>query len=55
LGREGQSIATKMIHALVKNKTSDFTKFKIQSLLNENLNHIFSQIDEILIRELRNN
>ncbi|NVM34584.1 MAG: N-6 DNA methylase [Candidatus Lokiarchaeota archaeon] len=55
LGKKGQSIAKKIIKAYTENNTSNPTKFKIQSLLSENLKRIFSQIDEILIRELRNN
>ncbi len=55
LGKKGQSIAKKIINAFIENNTSNPTKFKIQSVLNENLKPIFSQIDEILIRELGNN
>jgi len=55
LGKMSQSIAKKTISAFIENNKTNYTKFKIQSLLNERLKLLIKEIDEILIRELENN
>ncbi|MFX1302222.1 MAG: class I SAM-dependent DNA methyltransferase [Promethearchaeota archaeon] len=52
LGKKGQVLAIQNINTFIKNIKSDFSKFKIQNMLNEKLKPIFNQIDEILMKEL---
>ncbi|MFW9999340.1 MAG: class I SAM-dependent DNA methyltransferase [Candidatus Hodarchaeota archaeon] len=53
LGKKGQLITKQAIQALNNNRKTNYTKKKIQSIINEKLESIFSQIDEILIHELQ--
>ncbi|MEE9378922.1 MAG: N-6 DNA methylase [Candidatus Lokiarchaeia archaeon] len=55
LGKMSQSVAKKTISAFIENNKTNYTKFKIQSLLNERLKPLIKEIDEILIRELQKN
>lgn len=53
LGKKSEVIAVDTINAYIENNKTNYTKFKIQSLLSERLKPLFEEIDEILIRELQ--
>ena len=55
LGKKSETIAIDAVNAYKENNKTNYTKFKIQSLLNERLKPLIGEIDEILIRELQNN
>ena len=52
LGEKGQALAIHNINTFIKKNKGNFTKFKIQNMLNEKLKPILRQIDEILMKEL---
>ena len=52
LGRKGQELVIKNVNTFIENNKGNFTKFKIQNMLNNKLKHILKLIDEILVKEL---
>ena len=53
LGKKSEEIAVDTINAYIENNKTNYTKFKIQSILSERLKPLFEEIDEILIRDLQ--
>ncbi|MDX1798335.1 MAG: N-6 DNA methylase, partial [Candidatus Lokiarchaeia archaeon] len=51
LGRKGQEIVIREYHNFIKDNKNRFSKFMIQNLIYEKLESVFSQIDEILMKE----
>jgi hypothetical protein len=51
LGEKGQKIVKQNVTTLFENNKSNYSKFKIQNILNEKLKLILTQIDEILMKE----
>jgi tRNA1(Val) A37 N6-methylase TrmN6 len=52
LGEKGYFAAERSVNTYIKNNKENFTKFRIQNIVNKNLKLIIGQIDEILIKEL---
>ena len=53
LGKKSEVIAVDTINAYIENNKTNYTKFKLQSVLSERLKPLFEEIDEILIRDLQ--
>ncbi|MFX0081010.1 MAG: N-6 DNA methylase [Candidatus Hodarchaeota archaeon] len=53
LGRTGEEIAVSTIRRTFKSNKDIFSKYKIQNILDEEIDPILNQIDELLIKELK--
>ncbi|KKM99286.1 hypothetical protein LCGC14_1149450, partial [marine sediment metagenome] len=53
LGKNGQETAKSTVLALLEKNKNNLSKFKIQNILRKKLARILTQIDEILLKELR--